>query len=80
MKPLAVAAILCVATSAVHAQLSQDSKQKLAAMINLSGQLCAQVNTVASSRPDVYMVSCTRYRDGTGVATYEVNLKTGAVK
>ena len=79
MKAIAVVAMLC-ATTAASAQLSQDSRQKLAAMINLSGQLCAQVNTVTPSRPDVYIVSCTRYRDGTGMATYEVNLKTGAIK
>lgn len=60
--------------------LSNDSKTKLAAMINLSGQLCATVTDAFVLGNDVYNITCQRYRDGTGTATYQVDLKTGAVK
>ncbi len=60
--------------------LSADSKHALAAMINLRGQLCANVTAVSALGNDRYTVACTRYRDGTGTATYEVDLRTGAVK
>ena len=60
--------------------LSNDSKTKLAAMINLSGQLCATVTDAFALGNDVYNITCQRYRDGTGTATYQVDLKTGAVK
>lgn len=80
MKTLAAACCAALIASSAHAQLSDDSKRKLAAMINLSGQLCAKVNTVTTVAADIYTVHCTRYRDGTGSATYEVNLRTGVVK
>jgi hypothetical protein len=80
MKILAAACCAALISGTAHAQLSDDSKRKLAAMINLSGQLCAKVNSVSSIAADIYTVHCTRYRDGTGSATYEVNLRTGVVK
>jgi hypothetical protein len=60
--------------------VSEDSKSTLAALINLNGELCARVTEVSLISSDVYRVACIRYRDGTGSATYEVNLSTGAVK
>jgi hypothetical protein len=60
--------------------LSAESKQALAAMINVSGQLCANVNGVSALGNDRYTVACTRYKDGTGTASYEVDLQTGTVK
>lgn len=71
---------LLLAAHSAGAQLSEGSKAMLAAMINVSGQLCARVTAVEQVRRDVYAVSCVRYRDGTGRATYEVNALTGAVK
>ena len=66
--------------SAVTTGLSFDSKNKLATMINLSGQLCASVDRVSALGRDRYTVACTKYRDGTGTATYEIDLQTGTVK
>ena len=60
--------------------LSEDSKTIFATLINLHGELCAQVIDVNRIAGDFYRVSCTRYRDGTGSATYEVNAATGVVK
>jgi hypothetical protein len=60
--------------------LSTESKTTLAAMINIQGQLCADVTGVVALGGDRYTVACTRYRDGTGTATYEVDLRTGNVK
>lgn len=60
--------------------LSQDSRETLALMVNLSGQLCAKVTAVSPLGGDVYNVSCVRYRDGTGSAVYEVNAKSGLVR
>ncbi len=60
--------------------LSESSKTTLAAMINVNGELCAKVTGVSAMGNDVYEVACQRYRDGTGMATYHVDLKTGRVK
>ena len=60
--------------------LSADSKQKLAALINLNGELCAQVQNAIPLSGDRYNVTCTRYRDGTGTVTYELDVTTGKVK
>lgn len=60
--------------------VSEDSKNTLAALINLNGELCARVTEISRISGDVYRVSCIRYRDGTGSATYEVNAATGGVK
>lgn len=60
--------------------VSDQSKLTLATMINLHGELCATVTTVSHIRGDLYQVDCTRYRDGTGTASFEVNAATGAVK
>lgn len=62
------------------AGVSEDSKTTLAALVNLNGELCAKVTDVSRISGDVYRVTCVRYRDGTGSATYEVNAATGAVK
>ena len=52
----------------------------MALVINLSGQLCATVTDITRISGDLYRTNCTRYRDGTGTATYEVNAATGVVK
>ena len=69
-----------LSTSTTGTGLSAESKQTFAAMINLNGQLCAKVDSVSALGSDRYTVLCTRYRDGTGIATYEVDLRTGTVK
>ena len=60
--------------------VGDDLKEKAALVINLNGQLCARVTTITRLGGDVYSVSCVRYRDGTGFATYEMNAATGKVK
>jgi hypothetical protein len=60
--------------------LSHDSKTTLATIINMNGELCAHVQSAEPMGADRYRVTCTRYRDGTGTATYELNAKTGTVK
>jgi hypothetical protein len=60
--------------------LDDEIKQKAALVINLSGQLCANVTAMTHLQGDVYSVACMRYRDGTGAATYEMNVVTGAVR
>lgn len=68
------------ASNQKNSGVSEDSKRTLAALINLNGELCARVTEVSLISNGVYRVACIRYRDGTGSATYEVNLSTGAVK
>ncbi len=51
-----------------------------ATIIILKGELCAKVTNVESLQKDTYQVECSRYRDGSGTASYEVNARTGAVK
>ena len=63
-----------------YSGLSEDSKSKAALLINLHGQLCAKVTDISRISGDLYRVTCTRYRDGTGSATYEMNAATGTVK
>lgn len=58
----------------------EDTRQKMALLINAHGELCARVESIRRVNGDVYAVQCTRYRDGTGMAVYEVNAATGAVK
>lgn len=60
--------------------LSSDTKEKMAMLINISGQLCATVTDITRISGDLYRATCTRYRDGTGTASYEVDAATGAVK
>lgn len=60
--------------------LPADLKDGLALLINIHSELCATVNQVTTLGNNTYEVACTRYRDGTGTATYEVNLSTGQVK
>jgi len=60
--------------------VSFDTKETLALMINVHGELCAQVNNVERVDVNEYSVTCTRYRDGTGSASYIVNARTGVVK
>lgn len=55
-------------------------EEKAATVINLNGKLCARVTAITKLGGDVYSVSCVRYRDGTGFATYEMNAATGNVK
>ncbi|NDP40803.1 MAG: hypothetical protein GZ093_19080 [Rhodoferax sp.] len=63
-----------------YSGLSEDSKSKAALLINLRGQLCAKVTDTSRISGDLYSVTCARYRDGTGSATYEMNAATGTVK
>lgn len=58
----------------------EDTRKTLALLINMRGELCARVDSVRRIEGDTYAVSCTRYRDGSGSATYEVNAATGNVK
>lgn len=60
--------------------IPNDTKEKMALLINVSGQLCATVLDITRISGDLYRATCTKYRDGTGAATYEVNAATGAVK
>ncbi|NDP40490.1 MAG: hypothetical protein GZ093_17405 [Rhodoferax sp.] len=63
-----------------YSGISEDSKSKAALLINLNGQLCAKVTDISRISGDLYRVTCTRYRDGTGSATYEMNAAAGTVK
>lgn len=60
--------------------LSGDLKHFLALMIIGTGQLCASVDDVRPLGNQIYRVTCTRWRDGSGIATYEIDMMTGAVK
>lgn len=60
--------------------ITSDLKAQMALVINLSGQLCANVTEISRISGDLYRATCTRYRDGTGTATYEVDAATGKVK
>ena len=60
--------------------LDDDVTQKAALLINVHGELCARVTAITRLHGDVYSVSCVRYRDGTGFATYEMNAATGSVR
>ena len=59
---------------------SQASLDTMALIINISGNLCAEITKLKLSAGDTYHVTCIRYRDDTGIATYEVNAATGEVK
>lgn len=61
-------------------ELSDDVTNGLALLINTHGELCAKVERVTRLGDNRYDVTCTRYRDGTGQATYQVNMSTGEVK
>ncbi len=67
-------------TENTNPNVSFDTKEILALMINVRGELCAHVNKVERVDVDEYSVTCTRYRDGTGLASYVVNARTGVVK
>jgi hypothetical protein len=54
--------------------------EKIALLINMNGQLCARVTDAQYLHGNTYAITCTRYRDGTGSATYEVNLDTGQAR
>jgi hypothetical protein len=60
--------------------VSEDMRTKMALVVNLSGQLCATVTSIERIYGDLYRVQCVRYRDGSGIATYEVDARAGAVK
>jgi hypothetical protein len=66
--------------SATRTNLPVNITNTLATMINLHGELCASVTSVTALGNNIYKVNCTRYRDGTGSASYDVNSVTGAVK
>lgn len=54
--------------------------EKIALVINMNGQLCARVTGAEYLHGNTYAITCTRYRDGSGSATYEVNLDTGQAR
>ena len=54
-----------------QATLTEDTKKKMALVINLGGELCARVDSIRRIEGDTYAVSCTRYRDGTGSFFYK---------
>ena len=60
--------------------LDDEITQKAALLINANAELCARVTAITKLQGDVYSVSCVRYRDGTGFATYEMNAATGSVR
>ncbi len=75
------AAVCVIAISGqASSQPSEQSKDMLATLINLHGELCAQVTRVTALGADRQQVACVRYRNGTGGATYQVNARTSAVK
>jgi hypothetical protein len=59
---------------------SEDLRTKTATLINIHGELCARVENISPLGGNRYSVTCTRYRDGTGSATYEIDASTGSVK
>lgn len=59
---------------------SEETLAQMATLINLKGRLCARVTAVQPIVKDEYLVSCIQNRDGTGIATYELNAATGKVK
>lgn len=65
---------------AAQSSFSSDSKDKMALLINVNGKLCAAVIDITRISGDLYRATCTKYRDGTGTATYEVDAATGTVK
>lgn len=77
---VALAAVVLVFAASVSGQPKMDVNETMATMINLNGQLCAKVLSIKPAGPNVYEVECTRYRDGTGKATYLYDAKTGKVK
>ena len=54
--------------------------ESIALLLNMNGQLCARVTGVEYLHHNTYNITCTRYRDGTGSATYELDLDTGQAK
>ena len=56
-----------------------EAGEAIATVINLNGLLCARVLNVAPLQVsgDVYEVTCTEYRGGTGTVRYIVNSDTG---
>lgn len=52
----------------------------IALLINMNGELCGKITGIAYLHNNTYAVTCTRYRDGAGSATYEVDLDTGRAK
>ena len=65
---------------ATRTDLPLALKDSLALLINQHGELCAEVERVTLRGHNLYDVSCTRYRDGSGSATYAVDLSSGSVK
>lgn len=59
---------------------SQESKDKLAMLVNVSGQLCARVTEVSRIEGDVYQITCVRSRDGDDLTAYQINAATGVLK
>lgn len=62
------------------AELLARKSEEVALLLNMNGQLCARVTQIDYLHGKRYNVTCIRYRDGTGSATYELNLETGQAK
>jgi len=57
---------------------SQDSKEKVATLLNLQGFLCARVVSISPLKvKDTYEVQCIEYRGGEGTVGYVLNAATG---
>lgn len=54
--------------------------ESIALLINMNGELCGRITGITYLHNNTYAITCTRYRDGTGSATYEVDLDTGRAK
>jgi len=63
-----------------RAQALMAKSDSVAALINLNGQLCARVIEIEHIYLDQYKITCTRYRDGVGTSTYDIDLKTGQAR
>lgn len=63
-----------------RAELLMRKAEEVALLLNMNGQLCARVTKIEYLHGKLYNVTCIRYRDGTGSATYELNLENGQAK
>lgn len=76
-----VASLVPGSPSAGVGGYSNEAMRKMATLINLNGELCGEVLSVRQrSGTSIYMVECTRYRNGDGRVTYEVDLGSGQVR
>lgn len=67
-------------TMTIDKTYGSPSPKDAALTINLHGELCATVTDMQWMRGSLYRISCSRYRDGTGSASYILDVETGRVK